>query len=170
MAAKYQLDVVICLHGAPGSQNGHDHSGRKGRAAWYDTSEYRVQTTDILVRIATRYRLHPALWGIELLNEPKTMLFQGKLRMFYRHAYSALQEVLPPTVRIIFSDAFMPNLLSGAIRKAKVPVMMDIHWYHFTYWAFRWTPLAWYYKIIVPLHRLTLKWVSRRQPVINYLS
>lgn len=30
MAEKYQLQVLLDLHGAPGSQNGNDHSGRAG--------------------------------------------------------------------------------------------------------------------------------------------
>jgi len=28
------IKVLIDLHGAPGSQNGYDHSGRKGGANW----------------------------------------------------------------------------------------------------------------------------------------
>jgi aryl-phospho-beta-D-glucosidase BglC (GH1 family) len=27
MAEKYELDILVDLHGAPGSQNGQDHSG-----------------------------------------------------------------------------------------------------------------------------------------------
>lgn len=166
MAAKYRLKVLICLHAAPGSQNGHDHSGRVGRAAWFDEVSYRRRSVEVLEQIARRYRDHDALWGIELLNEPRTRLLQGKLRRFYREAYRALEAVIPPHVTIVFSDAFTPCLMSGAIREQARPVAMDIHWYHFTYWAFRWTPLEWYYRWIIPHHRRLIGRLSRRQPLI----
>ena len=166
MATKYHLKVVLCLHGAPGSQNGRDHSGRTGRAEWFDDSSYRERTTYALEGLARRYKDSPSLWGIELLNEPRTRLFQKKLRTFYKEAQTALETILPSQVNIIFHDAFTPRLLNGAITKCSNPVMMDIHWYHFTYWAFRWTPLTWYYQLVIPVHRRLIKRLGRRQPVI----
>ncbi|MEO5949335.1 MAG: cellulase family glycosylhydrolase [Candidatus Saccharimonas sp.] len=166
MAAKHKLRVLLCLHGAPGSQNGYDHSGHKGKAAWYSDVAYRSRTVDTLVQLAKRYKDHTALWGIELLNEPRIKLFQGTLRRFYRDAYRALVTILPQSVHIVFHDAFTPHLLSGAIRARGSSVMMDIHWYHFTYWAFRWTPLSLYYKFILPWHQRTIQSLARRQPII----
>lgn len=166
MAKKYHLKVLLCLHGAPGSQNGHDHSGRVGRAAWFDDISYRERTIEILARLARRYKSHPALWGLELLNEPLTRLFQKKLRTFYKEAQDALEAALPASVHIIFHDAFTPRLLNGAISSRKNRVVMDVHWYHFTYWAFRWTPLEWYFRLILPLHRRLIRRLNRRQPVI----
>ena len=80
MAEKYGLEVLVCLHGAPGSQNGQDHSGRAGRARWYEARGYRIQTVDVLEQLALRYRDNPKFWGIELVNEPKMGLLQLKLR------------------------------------------------------------------------------------------
>ena len=54
MATKYKLKVLLDLHGAKGSQNGKDHSGRMGRAEWFRRPEYRRQTIDTLIRIAER--------------------------------------------------------------------------------------------------------------------
>ena len=71
MAAKYDLQVLVCLHGAPGSQNGHDHSGRIGKALWHQSFAYQQRTLEVLMRIATRYRAHSQFWGLELLNEPR---------------------------------------------------------------------------------------------------
>lgn len=165
MASKYNIELLLCLHGAPGSQNGHNHSGRTGGAKWYGDKRYREQTVDILVRVANRYRSQPKFWGLELLNEPKKGLFQWKLRSFYKQAYQELSQILSPSVRIIFHDAFTPRLMNGAIKTTKLPVVMDIHWYHFGYWARRHASLEHYYRVIERRARL-LKRLSRRQPII----
>lgn len=149
MAKKYNIQVLVCLHGAPGSQNGRDHSGRVGKALWYRDKQYRERTIDVLMQLASRYRDEPNFWGLELLNEPRMGIFQFKLRRFYNDAYRNLICILHPSTRIIFHDAFTPRLLSAAIwDNANHPLMMDIHWYHFTYWVHRWTPLPWYYRIV----------------------
>lgn len=163
MAEKYGLKVLLSFHGAPGSQNGHDHSGRVGRAEWYDELQHREDSVRYLLEFARRYRHSPALWGIELLNEPRTQLRQGMLKRFYRQSYRALQEILPNNIRIIFHDAFTPLLLNGALRRHRNLVVMDIHWYHFT--AAKWLPL-WAYFLLVRYHGYLLTHLSRRQPVI----
>ena len=149
MAEKYDVQVLISLHGAPGSQNGQDHSGRIGRAAWYDNEDYREQTIATLCRLAKRYRESPVFWGLELLNEPKAGVFQRKLRHFYKRSYRQLAGILKPSTRIVFHDAFTPRLLSGVLPNSpKRPVVLDIHWYHFVFWLNKYTPLRWYYLLI----------------------
>ncbi|HPQ82498.1 MAG TPA: cellulase family glycosylhydrolase [Candidatus Saccharimonas sp.] len=149
MAAKYDIEVLVSLHGAPGSQNGHDNSGQIGTAAWYRNKQYRQQTVEILDRLAERYRDHPKFWGIELLNEPRVGVVQWKLRQFYNQAYRRLKKILMPTTHIVFHDAFTPRMLSAAIwDSSDHPVTMDIHWYHFAFWAHQWTPLSWYWQLI----------------------
>ena len=147
MAEKYGIEVLVCLHGAPGSQNGRDHSGRQGKAMWYKNSSYRQQTIDILEKIALRYRDHPKFWGLELLNEPRIGVFQVTLRKFYRESYRRLAAILCPSTRIVFHDAFTPRLMNAAI-SGSARVMMDIHWYHFTYWPHKRTPLWLYWRLI----------------------
>lgn len=165
MAKKYHLKVLISLHGAPGSQNGSDHSGRVGEALWYSDAKYQQQTIEVLEKIAIRYIVEPTVWGIELLNEPKFDLIQWKLRKFYRQAYKRLTAVSRPGMYIVFHDAFTPRLLSGAIKATKSnPVMMDIHWYHFADW-FKQRPIGWYFYKLAHRTRL-LGWLQRMQPVI----
>ena len=165
MAERYKLKVLVCLHGAPGSQNGHDHSGRVGKANWYKNAVYRERTIDILERLATRYRDRACFWGIELMNEPKTALFQLKLREFYHQAYARLAVIVRPETAIVFSDAFTPRLLNAAIGATKPPVIMDVHWYHFAFWAHKWAPVEWYWRLVVSHGRL-LKRLTVQQPVI----
>lgn len=132
MAETYRLKVLIDLHAAKGSQNGHDHSGRIGRVDWFRYKGYRQHTIEVLMRLARRYHDAPALWGIELLNEPRLGLIRFfLLRRFYARVYRELIKILRPGTRIVFSDAFAPVLFSGALRRHEdFPPIMDIHWYH----------------------------------------
>jgi glucan 1,3-beta-glucosidase len=166
MAAKYGLKVLLCLHGAPGSQNGRDHSGRAGRAKWYTSARYREATIQFLERLATRYADAPALWGIELLNEPKFGIFQVKLRRFYRQAYGRLIKILRPGTHIVFHDAFTPRLMSGALGSVpEYPVVMDIHWYQSGGWLSRVESLARYFRRIARRVGL-IQQLEVQQPVV----
>lgn len=132
MADKYQLKVLIDLHGLKGSQNGKDHSGRIGKNEWHRHRDYRRQSIDTLEKIARRYYDEKAVWGIELINEPKFGLVQWKLRRFYKRAYGRLRSAARPGTVIVFHDAFTPRMLSGALSPdPNYPAVMDIHWYQF---------------------------------------
>lgn len=132
MAAKYDIKVLICLHGAPGSQNGHDHSGKVGQALWYNDVKYRKQSIDVLARLAERYKDESAVWGVQLINEPLPKIANKHLREFYRRAYREIARVGRPGLAVVYSDAFTPRLLSGALWPyTGFPVYMDHHWYHF---------------------------------------
>jgi glucan 1,3-beta-glucosidase len=65
------LKLLLDLHGAPGSQNGWDHSGRSGPINWPKDPQNIRETLRILDTFAQKYGKHPALYGIELLNEPR---------------------------------------------------------------------------------------------------
>jgi glucan 1,3-beta-glucosidase len=132
MAEKYELKVLIDLHGLQGSQNGKDHSGRIGRSDWHTDRHYREQSIATLEKIAKRYYDAKAVWGIEMINEPKFGLLQWKLRWYYKRAYDRLRAVARPGTVIVFHDAFTPRLMTGALwLDPHYPVVMDIHWYQF---------------------------------------
>jgi aryl-phospho-beta-D-glucosidase BglC (GH1 family) len=75
-AAKNELYVVLDLHGAPGSQNGFEHSGRKDRVAGLWTNEEYVNATvEMWQYISKHYtQTKPELgkWiaTYDILNEP----------------------------------------------------------------------------------------------------
>jgi glucan 1,3-beta-glucosidase len=54
----------------PDSQNGHDGTGLCGVCKWHQNPEHVDVALDILEQLTRRYRDHPNLWGIEVLNEP----------------------------------------------------------------------------------------------------
>lgn len=166
MAEKYGLLVLIDLHAAKGSQNGYEHSGKIGAVGWWAHQEETIQA---LERIARRYRGSPALWGIELINEPRiTPRHYFTLLRFYRAAYRRIRAVIKPGTWVVFHDAFHPLLLSGTLLRGtrEYPVAMDIHWYGIpTKYAKHWN-LATYLRI-QRLMTSALLWIVRlRQPVI----
>lgn len=168
MAKKYNLDVLICLHGAPGSQNGNDHSGRKGKAGWFDDPVARQKTIDILRRLAERYKNETCVWGIELLNEPRPKLLNATLKKFYRVAYKEIAKVGRPGLAVVYHDAFRPRLMSGVLWPYKnFPVYLDHHWYHFFIprWLQPYVPF-WLYYPYLKFKKVMLRSISKTQPVI----
>ena len=102
---KNDLKLLLDLHGAPGSQNGWDHSGRMGAINWTDPQNVS-ETLRILENFAQKYGRHPALCGIELLNEPRDVVPLEILQQFYQDAYVRLRKHLDPAVAVVFHDAF----------------------------------------------------------------
>lgn len=135
-AEKFGLKVLVDLHTVPGGHNGTDNSGIIGICLWSTRKEYVDYTLKVLGWIAERYGRHPAMWGIEVLNEPmcsdteagKMLNIQNLmrsyvpvdkeaargnenyslsfLRQFYRDAYRAIRQQMGPEKYVVFSDAF----------------------------------------------------------------
>lgn len=167
MAEKYQLKVLLDFHALPGSQNGNDHSGRIGTMAWFDDAAHRVESLQICLEAAARYKDSPALWGFEIINEPQFMWWkQWKLRKYYFLAYRRLVKLLPDHVYVTFSDAFRPWLLVGALwDNRRQRVAMDIHWYSFGV-NWRKLPTLEAYYCVVQKRTRTLRGLQRIHPVI----
>lgn len=62
--------ILLDLHTAPLSQNAFDNGGMQGVCKWAQTPEEVEFVLKTLERLAERYGSHPALYGIEILNEP----------------------------------------------------------------------------------------------------
>lgn len=132
MCEKYGIKLLLDVHALPGSQNGRHHSGKSGTSRWRNHGGNMRKGLDATVSLARRYAKSPALWGVQVMNEPFPGLFNVSLRRYYNRVYMALAQVLPAGVSIVFSDAFTPRLMSGAISPVKThAAVMDIHWYHF---------------------------------------
>ena len=85
---KYQLKAIIDLHGAPGSQNGNDNSGKSGGTIDWNTPKNENRTTQYLIQLSTLLNswelnstLSNVIIGIELLNEPKTTVLGGPIQI-----------------------------------------------------------------------------------------
>ncbi|MBC7868979.1 cellulase family glycosylhydrolase [Candidatus Saccharibacteria bacterium] len=165
MAQKYSLQVIIDLHGLKGSQNGRDHSGKVGKSEWFKRTAYQQESLTTLDRVAKRYKDYDNFWGLQIINEPKLGVLHLTLRRYYHDAYQRLTRILRPHTRIIFSDAFTPRLLSGALRHGTHPVVMDMHIYHMA------TPLSQFFSVQWFLNKIDrykyfIGKISKTQPVI----
>ncbi len=124
------LKLLLDLHGAPGSQNGWDHSGRVGPINWPNDPQNILETLRVLESFAQKYGRHPALYGIELLNEPRDKVPLGILQQFYQDAYGRLRQHLDPRVAIVFHDSFRPLAWKKFMQEpAFSNVILDTHLY-----------------------------------------
>jgi len=168
MAEKYKLSVVVDLHRAPGSQDGHDNSLDDNKIRWFESKECQEQTLDVLERIAKRYGQRQSVFGIGLLNEPKVITLSRffTTRRFYQQAYNRLTPHMRPGMTIIFSDGFIPRLMSGAVRTDKDhPAVMDVHLYQFMEPFDGWRTLGGHLRRAYT-RRVLIWFLQLRQPVI----
>lgn len=97
------IKVMIDLHGAPGSQNGFDNSGRRGAIDWLQ-GDTIAQTHTALNQIRDDHAAHPAVAAIELVNEPLgSSLDMSTVTQFYMDGWGDLEN---SNVAITFHDAF----------------------------------------------------------------
>lgn len=128
-AEKYGLKVVLDLHGAPGSQNGHDHSGSTGKIVWAK-QENIDKSLKVIARLAERYKGQHCLAGIELLNEPSWSVGHKTLREYYESGYETVRKHCGTDVAVIVGDAFHPTRWKRTMRSDKYQnKMLDIHLY-----------------------------------------
>lgn len=164
-AARNGLAVLLDLHAVSGSQNGQDHSGRIGPRRWYRERHHREHTHGALAALAGRYARHPALWGLELVNEPMDWRI-WRLRQFHRDAYRRLGSRLAPGTRVIFSDGYVPWLQRGSLPGTEaLPTVIDSHFYQAFY---PWDVARPIEAHIAKARRRarTVRWLSRRHPVV----
>ena len=100
------LKVMLDLHGAPGSQNGFDNSGRYGPVNWQQ-GDTVAQTLDAINGLAERYRGDTdVVTSIELLNEPLGFsLNLDGVKTFYQDGYDTVRRSTSD-VAVVIHDAF----------------------------------------------------------------
>lgn len=100
-SAKYGLKVIIDIHGAPGSQNGFDNSGRRGSIHWHDdgTGENVNRTRAVLQTIINDFgdvKYSDTVTAIELLNEPAGFIGQRMVDTVKQYYYDGYGQVRYP--------------------------------------------------------------------------
>jgi glucan 1,3-beta-glucosidase len=124
------LKLLLDLHGAPGSQNGWDHSGRAGPVNWPKDPQNVQETLRVLESFAQKYGSHPALYGIELLNEPRPEVPLEILQQFYQDGYARVRKHAAPEVAVIIHDSFRPLVWQKFMQQpAFTNVILDTHLY-----------------------------------------
>lgn len=128
------VKVMLDLHGAPGSQNGFDNSGRQGPINWQQGNTVS-QTLDAIRGLASRYAsASDVVTSIQLLNEPLPAAgasFLDNTKKFYQDGYSTIRATNKDTV-VVLHDAFQgPGAWQGFLspETGATHVMLDTHQY-----------------------------------------
>lgn len=132
-ARAYNIKCIIDLHAAPGSQNGMEHSAsRDGTTGWPTSADYISQTLDVIEFLASRYGKHPALLGIELLNEPSAAEVPlDALVSYYQRGYQIVRKHSSTAYVIVcqrIGNADPLELYRANIGTTNVVV--DLHYYN----------------------------------------
>ncbi|KIW09515.1 uncharacterized protein PV09_00391 [Verruconis gallopava] len=121
------LKVMIDLHGAPGSQNGYDNSGRYGSVGWGQGDTVQ-QTLNVLNKIRDDHASHPAVASIELLNEPLPPAVPlDTIKSFYNNGWGNLKD---SGVAIGEHDAYQSPLSTwNSFGQGEYNIILDTHHY-----------------------------------------
>ena len=134
-ARKYGLRVNLDLHGAPGSQNGWNHSGHQGAIGWLNGTDGTLngqRTTDIHKQLSTffaqpRYKNIITMYG--LVNEPRmTSLVTSTVMDWSKTTISAIR-TNNYTGLIIVGDGFMGLQNWQGQLQGLENVVLDAHQY-----------------------------------------
>jgi len=118
---------MIDLHGAPGSQNGFDNSGRYGAIRWGTAPGTISHTLSVLAKLRDDWAAHPAVMAIQLVNEPANWGVPiATIRDFYNQAWDLLKD---SPVAIVFHDAFTGVTSWGDWGTDKWNLVLDTHHY-----------------------------------------
>ncbi|KAF5014940.1 hypothetical protein F66182_13903, partial [Fusarium sp. NRRL 66182] len=131
------LKVIVDLHGAPGSQNGFDNSGRRGSINWDKVPSHISITLDAISALSERYATQSdVVTSIEALNEPMTVIGDNgvnvwTLQQYYYDTWGRIREVNQDTALTMhdgFQDISFWNGFMGP-NSGVWNVMMDTHHY-----------------------------------------
>ena len=163
-AKEFGLRVVVDLHAAPGCQNGFDNGGIQNVREWHARQEYIDYSLLTLERLARRYGKHPALHGIEVLNEPHWELETGLLQRYTLDAYRRIRLYCGAEVALIFHDGFRSfreyqGFMSGPEYDN---VIFDIHRYQC------FTPEDKNLDLFGHLHKIVVEWKNEADDIIAH--
>lgn len=134
-ARKHGLRINLDLHGAPGSQNGWNHSGRQGSIGWLNGTDGALngqRTIDIHTQLSTffaqpRYKNIIAMYG--LVNEPRMIaLDQATVIQWSQDAISAIRKSNYTGV-VVFGDGFMGLDNWQGELQTDDNLLLDVHQY-----------------------------------------
>ncbi|KAI0093534.1 glycoside hydrolase [Irpex rosettiformis] len=128
-AASHGIGVLVDLHGAPGSQNGQQHSGvSDGQTSMFGSDDYADQTIRVLTFLMKELAFVTNVVGIQLLNEPK---YVDSLEDFYTQAIDDMRAVYSNSTSfpLYLHDGFNLKRFSNYVANRSDFVVQDHHSY-----------------------------------------
>ncbi|KAL0432725.1 UNVERIFIED_CONTAM: putative glucan 1,3-beta-glucosidase A [Sesamum latifolium] len=132
-AEKYDIKIIVDLHGAPGSQNGAEHSSsRDGSQEWGQTDDNIKQTVNVIDFLTARYTNSSSLYAMELINEPMSPgVSLDNLTKYYQAGYDAVRKY-SQTAYVVMSNRLglsaEPTELFG-FANGLMGSVIDVHYY-----------------------------------------
>ncbi|OJT11441.1 Glucan 1,3-beta-glucosidase [Trametes pubescens] len=130
-ARAHGVHVILDLHGAPGSQNGFDNSGRRGNANWAQGSSNVNRTLDVIRFLAEQ--IGGMIDVLEVLNEPAGYQSDigGIIAGYWQDAYDVVRAAAGSSLKVMIGDAFLgvahwDGFMTGSSAQG---VLMDYHEY-----------------------------------------
>ena len=138
-AKKYDLKVILDMHGAMGGQSGYEHCGTPDIDFW-DTEEYIVFMCNLWQAIAEHYAtersdLASTIVAYDLVNEPTKRHEAGTGRLQWDvmdRMYDAIREVDEYHV-ISIEGVWYPNCLPNPAEYGWENVLYQYHFYNWNY-------------------------------------
>ncbi|ORY02208.1 putative exo-beta-1,3-glucanase [Basidiobolus meristosporus CBS 931.73] len=136
-AIKYNMHVLLDLHGAPNSQNGFDNSGRVGSIDWPKDPQNIQRTVNVLANVTAEFKneIEGGNVSIQFLNEPfgvpNTGITLQVLQDFYGQAYTAIHQAtgLGYQPLIVGHDGFSFFNEMGQFLSTMQNTVLDTHIY-----------------------------------------
>ncbi|KAF8596854.1 putative EXG1-exo-beta-1,3-glucanase, major isoform [Ceratobasidium sp. AG-I] len=140
-ATRYGIKVWIDLHGAPGSQNGFDNSGRRGDTKWHTNPVNVARTNAIIKSLATEFskdEYADSVVAIAPLNEPAGFVGGNMMDVVRQYWYDSYGNIRYPfgssdqgPLLEVIHDAFQSlNSWNGFMTYPRFEgVAMDTHHY-----------------------------------------
>jgi glucan 1,3-beta-glucosidase len=129
------LRVNLDLHGAPGSQNGWNHSGRQGAIGWLNGTDGELnaqRTLDIHHKLSVffaqpRYKNVVTMYG--LVNEPRNV--ELDTARVVKWTQSAIDQIRADNITgiIVFGDGFMGLDNWQGKLQGNTDLLLDVHQY-----------------------------------------
>ena len=147
------LKILIDLHTAPDSQNGFDNGGICGVCKFWQKPENEARVIKVLGMLSARYADRPALFGVQILNEPISpelwKHIEGRyppadpeyaagsgpvpfefLCSFYKRAYKEIRRYLGEDKVVMFHDGFRLKMWKEFMQTEEFKnVWLDTHIY-----------------------------------------
>ncbi len=131
-ASKNGIYTVFDLHGAPGSQNGADHSGREDGKLLYSVPKYKTFLINWWKGVASHFKCVASVAGYDLLNEPSstyTNPMGADVVALYDTLYKEIRKIDPDHM-IIMEGIWSWDVLPQPSSKNWTNVVYQLHWYY----------------------------------------
>jgi len=131
-AKNHGLKVILDIHGAPGSQNGFDNSGKRDQVKFLDDPENTSRMVHVIAHLTKHFsdgRFGAAVASVQLVNEPAGWALDfNKLKAFYKDGYNAVRQNNNNLI-VTVHDAFKPLTEWEYLRNDHKGLILDTHIY-----------------------------------------